>query len=1432
MTVGLVNSPGVILHGSLTETAKSGVATFSSLSIDTAGTYTIQASSGSLAYGSTNPITVTPGSLSGLAISTEPPGTVTAGGPFGLVVDGVDQYGNLVSSFSGTVTVGLLNGHGVSLNGTVSEAAKGGIATFSGLSIDTAGTYTIQASSGSLTTATTGSIAVSPAPAGQLVVTQQPSTTAIAGGAFSTQPIVKEEDPYGNVITSDSTHTVTAARGNVGTASLQGSALTVTFVDGVATFGGLFYDKAETMDLGFSTNAGGVGSATSNDVVVVPAAPYKLAISTQPSPTATAGQPFATQPVVEILDQYGNIETGDDSTVITASLASGAGPLKGTVTATVFGGVATFTNLADPTAETMSLDFSGEGLTVGPSNDVNVIAGVASQLMIQTQPYSSVVAGNPLTDPIVIDELDAYGNIVKSDNSTVVTASLASGSGTLTGPTTATVVNGVASFNGLEDNKAGTLTLQFAAGSLPPVVSNPSTVVAAPASRVVSRPPGGVVAGISFGLEVDAYDPFGNLATSFNSPVTVSLASGSGTLTGTLTMSATAGVAQFTDLVDTTSGPISLNATSGTLTSGPPVSTTVSAAAPAQLSVHVQPSSTATAGQPFATQPVIYEEDQYGNLVTSDDSTVVTASLNSGAGTLLGTTTATVSGGVASFTGLSDDTAGTLTLGFSSTGLTSAVLTSVVVSPAAASQLAIQTQPSSPAVAGQAFTPPVIDVEDQYGNLETGDKSTVVAVSLATGTGPLLGTTTATASGGVATLPGLSDDLAEPITLKFSSGSLAAATSQSIVVNPAVASQLVIHTQPSSTAIAGQAFGGPPVIYELDAFNNLETGDNSTTITASLASGTGPLQATTSVTVKGGVATFSDLADDLVGSVKLDFSSAKLTVGPSNPIIINTAVASQLVISTEPSSTATAGQALGTQPVISEEDRYGNLVTSDNSTIVTVSLATGTKSLQGTTTATVSGGVATFQDLASDLAGTVALKFSSGSLTPATSQNIVVSSAAASQLVVTQQPTSTATAGQPFATQPIVTEEDRYGNIVTSDSTSQVVADTGGVGTSALQGDKLTVPLVKGVATFSGLSYDKAEAMDIGFSTNATGVSPAVSKDVTVNPAAASQLIIVQQPSSTATAGLPFANQPVVREEDAYGNLETADNSTPITANLGSGTGPLQGATTATVKGGVATFAGLADDRAEDLTLTFTASSLTSTPSHVIDVSAAAASQLVVTTPPPDSLNPGQTFTIAVSVEDPFGNVVSSYNGPVTISVPYDNGSTAPVQAVQGVATFPGITASTALQGQSIQAGASGLKSAIIPPINVNTSNSTPPIVGEHIVLTYLKHNKKGKAIGKPSVGIEFDFGAAINAATADNVGNYQLGSTSTKKVKKKVQTILHPIGVLSATTNASRTSVTLTTSATQKTFAKGGQITVIYEPGDTKFTISPKAAGITPSSS
>ena len=78
---------------------------------------------------------------------------------------------------------------------------------------------------------------------------------------------------------------------------------------------------------------------------------------------------------------------------------------------------------------------------------------------------------------------------------------------------------------------------------------------------------------------------------------------------------------------------------------------------------------------------------------------------------------------------------------------------------------------------------PVLYLEDQFGNIETTDNSTVVTVSLATGTGPLEGASPLTVKAGVATFTGIVDTTSETLTLKFTAGSLIA-TANPIAVTP------------------------------------------------------------------------------------------------------------------------------------------------------------------------------------------------------------------------------------------------------------------------------------------------------------------------------------------------------------------------------------------------------------------------------------------------------------------------------------------------------------------------------------------------------------------------------------------------------------------------------------------------------------------------
>ncbi len=118
-------------------------------------------------------------------------------------------------------------------------------------------------------------------------------------------------------------------------------------------------------------------------------------------------------------------------------------------------------------------------------------------------------------------------------------------------------------------------------------------------------------------------------------------------------------------------------------------------AVPTQLVFATEPSSTASPGVAFATQPVVEAEDASGNLgINFDAATVpgaqagVTLNTLSGTGTLAGTTSVSASGGFASLSGLSITGIGTFTLTASASGFDSLSLSGT------SSQIQISVPPS------------------------------------------------------------------------------------------------------------------------------------------------------------------------------------------------------------------------------------------------------------------------------------------------------------------------------------------------------------------------------------------------------------------------------------------------------------------------------------------------------------------------------------------------------------------------------------------------------------------------------------------------------------------------------------------------------------------------------------------------------------------
>src|SRR5262249_7692228 len=146
-----------------------------------------------------------------------------------------DADGNTVTTSSASVTLAIgTNPSSGALAGTVTVNAVNGVATFSGLSINTAGNgYTLTASSNSLTSATSNSFNIAVAAAAKLAFTTNPSTPTRSTAACGTQPVVAVQDAGGNTITGSSASITLAIGTNPGGGALGGTA-TLNASSGVA----------------------------------------------------------------------------------------------------------------------------------------------------------------------------------------------------------------------------------------------------------------------------------------------------------------------------------------------------------------------------------------------------------------------------------------------------------------------------------------------------------------------------------------------------------------------------------------------------------------------------------------------------------------------------------------------------------------------------------------------------------------------------------------------------------------------------------------------------------------------------------------------------------------------------------------------------------------------------------------------------------------------------------------------------------------------------------------------------------------------------------------------------------------------------------------------------------------------------------------------
>ncbi len=316
-----------------------------------------------------------------------------------------------------------------------------------------------------------------------------------------------------------------------------------------------------------------------------PSAPGKLEFVQQPS-TVAAG---AVLPAVQVraADAMGRPLTSYTGAVTVAlSNNPGGATLGGTLTVNAVGGIATFADLSlNISGSGYSLAATASGFMPGLSADFDITAGAATQLVFVSVP-TSVEAGTTISPPIVVEARDAGGALATSFTGGVTLSLDAEPpGGALMGTLTVSAVGGVATFSAVEVTEVGAgYVLSAASAGLATAYSSSFSATAGGAVRLefTVNPVTTVAGAILPTVEVTAFDVSSNVATGFTGSVTLNIGTNpaGGTLGGTLTRNAVAGVVVFENLTISAAGVgYTLVAASAGLTAGTSAPFTITSAA-------------------------------------------------------------------------------------------------------------------------------------------------------------------------------------------------------------------------------------------------------------------------------------------------------------------------------------------------------------------------------------------------------------------------------------------------------------------------------------------------------------------------------------------------------------------------------------------------------------------------------------------------------------------------------------------------------------------------------------------------------------------------------------------------------------------------------------------------------------------------------------
>jgi hypothetical protein len=1262
-------------------------------------TITVSQLNGGSPSTTTSGITVLPGAAASLEFLQNPVSALAGSSLGSITVRALDAAGNLATGFTGSITLAIANNAGGgTLAGTKTASASGGVASFSGLSINKAGDgYTLSASTTGPTSGTSSNFNISAATASSITIISGDSQIAMVATKLSQDFVATVTDGTGNPVSGSQVDwsvtpsgTLTAATSSSNGSGQATNTLTLGTVSGTYTVRAALH-TAPTTYVEFTATAK-PGNIDHFSFTSVPA-------------NATAGSSFTFS--AEARDSYDNIKTDYTGSVRLSSTDSAATlPIDFTFGASN-NGVKQFTATLNTSGnKTITVSELAGGGPANSTASISVVANTATHLVFASSP-SDAQAGASI-GTITVNALDAHENIDLTFAGTI-TIAIASNSGgsILAGVKSAAATGGSRNFTGNSLDHVGSgYTLSATAPGLTSSTSNTFSISSG-AATIITKSGGDSQSGVvhtdlASTLNVTLTDGNGNLVSNASVSWTVT---GNATLTNGTTTTDASGLTSNSLKLGTLTGTYTVTAT---ITSNATSTTFTATATPGALDHFAFTSvpSNATAGASFTFS--IEAQDIYNNRKTDYTNSVQFTSSDA-FGILPANYTYLLSdSGSKSFTfTLNSANNQTITVAESPGGSPSKTSTAILVGTGVAHSIAVVYGDNQIDIVNRTLdTSFTVIVKDASSNPIAGE--TIDWTFSPSGT---LGASSSTSNGsGQATTTfklGTTTGAYTVTATVHSNNSLH--TSFAATAKPDVIASFVLSSVPG-TATAGTSFTFTATAK--DSFGNVKTDYSSAVqLTSDDTAATLPITNTftTGAGANNGVkqftVTLNTSGTKTISIVQIDGASPTATTAG---IVVGGGAATHLGFKQNPVN-AQAGSTLGSI-IVQALDAHENLA---SGYIGTINLAIGTNPgtgvLSGTKTGSASGGELTFSGNTIDKAANAyTLTATSAGLISGTSSTFDISPGAASAISVSDGNTQSATVATSLANPLTVLVLDAASNQVSGAqidwTVSPSTAPASVTSSSLTNGSGLATALL-GLGNLAGTYTITAKIHGTLTSTTFTataiagGVS-AANSTISVSPSAVGVGI-----ASTVTLTLKDSyNNPVSGQTvqfDSSGTLNTPTQPSFATDASGQATGTITSTR--------------AETKTISIALPVSLNSVTTT----LTVSAGSATLLTLTGHPASTIA-GTSNSVTVTAYDSLSNVAAGYTGHVQFTS-NDGAATLPADYTfqnsdLGVHLFSGgVTLKTAGTSQNIT-----VSDALVPGITHGTQTglTVTAASADHMLLT------------------------------------------------------------------------------------------------------------------